>query len=105
MIDFAVQEMRNQNKTPIEAIYNACLIRFRPILMTGLTSIVGALPIVIGIGVDSSLRRPLGLMIVGGLIASQIITLFVTPGIFVYMQKIQEGYLDKYQLTRSQKKG
>jgi len=104
MVDFAIQEMRDQNKTPIDAIYNACLIRFRPILMTGLTSIVGALPIVIGIGADSSLRRPLGLMIVGGLIASQIITLFVTPGIFVYMQKIQGEYLDKYQLTRSRKK-
>ena len=71
--------------------------------MTGLTSIVAAIPIAIGIGSNAELRRPLGLMVIGGLLVSQLVTLFVTPGFFIYMQKFQEKHLDKYRLTRSHK--
>ena len=101
MVDFSLQYIRNNNASASDAIYNACLVRFRPILMTGLTAIAAALPIVIGIGSNAELRRPLGLVIVGGLIVSQLVTLFVTPGFFIYMQKIQERHLNKYRLTRS----
>ncbi|HJO96158.1 MAG TPA: efflux RND transporter permease subunit [Victivallales bacterium] len=95
MVDLAVQKMSKENKTPEKAIYSACLIRFRPMLMTGLTSIFGAIPLVIGFGCDASLRRPLGLIILGCLIVAQILTLFVTPGIFLYMQNIHSRYLTK----------
>jgi hydrophobic/amphiphilic exporter-1 (mainly G- bacteria), HAE1 family len=95
MVDLAIQKMDKENKTPRNAIYSACLIRFRPMLMTGLTSIFGAIPLVIGFGCDASLRRPLGLIILGGLIVAQILTLFVTPGIFLYMQNIHSKYFKK----------
>ena len=100
MVDFAIQRIENEGMSAFDAIHEACIVRFRPILMTGLTSIMGALPIAIGFGIDATLRRPLGLVIVGGLVVSQIITLFVTPGVFIYMQAIQEKYLNKYRLTR-----
>ena len=102
IVDFAIQRIAYDSLAPYDAIHEACLIRFRPILMTGLTSIFGALPIAVGIGLDGSIRQPLGLVIVGGMILSQTITLLVTPGIFIYMQKIQT-YLNRYRLTRSKK--
>ena len=101
MIDLALQKIRVEKKTAFDAIYGACLIRFRPILMTGLTSIFAGIPLAIGLGIDTSLRRPLGLVIIGGLIVAQILTLFVTPGIFLYAHKIQVNFLNKYRLTRS----
>lgn len=101
MVDFANENLLKSNMTDFDAIYNACLVRFRPILMTGLAAIMGALPIALGYGADGASRKPLGLIVVGGLIFSQIITLFVTPGIFLYMQKFQERYLDKFEMTRS----
>jgi HAE1 family hydrophobic/amphiphilic exporter-1 len=101
MVDFANENLLKGNTTDFDAIYNACLVRFRPILMTGLAAIMGAMPIALGYGADGASRKPLGLIVVGGLIFSQIITLFVTPGIFLYMQKFQVKYLDKFEMTRS----
>ena len=101
MVDFAKQNIeRGENR--FDAIFDACVVRFRPILMTGLAAIMGALPIAIGIGADGESRRSLGLVIVGGLIFSQIITLFVTPGIYLYMEAFQERFLDKFEFTRSE---
>ena len=91
MVDFAKQYLEEHpDASGFDAIYNACIIRFRPILMTGLSTIMGTLPIALGIGADGASRIPLGLIIVGGMIFAQVITLFVTPGIYLYMQKIQE---------------
>lgn len=101
MVDFASQN-REKGEKMMSAIYNACLVRFRPILMTGLAAIMGALPIALGIGADGSSRQSLGLVIVGGLVFAQIITLFVTPGIYLYMEWVQEKILDKFELSRSQ---
>lgn len=92
MVDFAEQEM-HKGKSPFDAIHSACIIRFRPILMTGLAAIAGAVPIAVGYGADGSSRIPLGLVIVGGLAFAQVITLFVTPGIFLYMDIIQRRFL------------
>ena len=101
MVDFANENLVKGDMNDFDAIYNACLVRFRPILMTGLAAIMGAMPIALGYGADGASRKPLGLIVVGGLVFSQIITLFVTPGIFLYMQKFQEKYLDRFELTRS----
>jgi len=100
MVDFASQN-REKGEKMLSAIYNACLVRFRPILMTGLAAIMGALPIALGIGADGSSRQSLGLVIVGGLVFAQIITLFVTPGIYLYMEMVQEKFLDRFELSRS----
>jgi len=89
MIDFAVQTEREEQKTPEEAIYKACLLRFRPIMMTTMAAMLGALPLAIGTGVGAELRRPLGVTIVGGLIMSQLLTLFTTPVVYIYMDKLQ----------------
>ena len=101
MVDFAQQKLEEGAGT-FDSIFDACKERFRPILMTGASTIMGALPIALGFGADGSSRRPLGLIIVGGLAFAQVITLFVTPGIFLYMQKFQEGFLDRFELSRSQ---
>ncbi|HXM95730.1 MAG TPA: multidrug efflux RND transporter permease subunit [Candidatus Dormibacteraeota bacterium] len=89
MIDFAVQVEREQNKSPVEAIYQACILRFRPIMMTTMAALLGALPLALGTGVGSELRRPLGITIVGGLIVSQMLTLFTTPVVYIYMDRLQ----------------
>jgi multidrug efflux pump len=89
MIDFAVQVEREEGKSPVEAIYKACLLRFRPILMTTMAALLGAMPLAIGAGVGSELRRPLGITIVGGLILSQMLTLFTTPVVYIYMDRLQ----------------
>jgi multidrug efflux pump len=89
MIDFAVQVEREQDKPPDEAIYQACLLRFRPIMMTTMAALFGALPLAIGTGVGSEIRRPLGITIVGGLILSQMLTLFTTPVVYIYMDRLQ----------------
>jgi len=91
MIDFAVQTEREGNYSPTEAIYKACLLRFRPIMMTTMAALLGALPLALGTGVGSELRRPLGITIIGGLIFSQLLTLFTTPVVYIYMDRLQSG--------------
>src|SRR4029077_10535725 len=83
MVDFALDAEREEGKPPREAIYQACLLRFRPILMTTLAALFGALPLMLGTGVGSELRHPLGITIVGGMIVSQVLTLFTTPVIYL----------------------
>jgi multidrug efflux pump len=89
MIDFAVQLEREESLAPLEAIYRACLLRFRPILMTTMAALFGAMPLAVGAGVGSELRRPLGVTIIGGLIVSQMLTLFTTPIVYIYMDRLQ----------------
>ena len=89
MIDFAVQTEREEHLSPVDAIYKACILRFRPIMMTTMAALLGALPLALGTGVGSELRRPLGITIVGGLIFSQMLTLFTTPVVYIYMDRLQ----------------
>jgi hydrophobe/amphiphile efflux-1 (HAE1) family protein len=88
MIDFALDVERREKKSPEESIYEACLLRFRPIMMTTMAAMLGALPLAIGLGTGSELRRPLGISIVGGLIFSQMLTLFTTPVVYLYMDRL-----------------
>ena len=87
MIDFALEAERNEGKSPEEAIHQAALLRFRPILMTTVAALFGALPLMLGTGMGSELRHPLGISIVGGLLVSQLLTLFTTPVIYIYFDK------------------
>jgi multidrug efflux pump len=94
MIDFALDAQRNAHKSPREAIYQACLLRFRPILMTTMAAVLGALPLMLGTGVGSELRHPLGVSIVGGLLVSQVLTLFTTPVIYLWFDRVQQRYFN-----------
>jgi multidrug efflux pump subunit AcrB len=89
MIDFALAAERNEHKSSRDAIYEACLLRFRPILMTTMAALLGALPLALGTGVGSELRRPLGITIIGGLIVSQLLTLYTTPVVYLFLDRLQ----------------
>ncbi|OGE25061.1 MAG: acriflavine resistance protein B [Candidatus Dadabacteria bacterium RIFCSPHIGHO2_12_FULL_53_21] len=98
-IDFALAAQRNEGKSPVEAIYQGCLIRFRPIMMTTMAALLGALPLALGHGAGAESRRPLGLTVVGGLLFSQLITLYLTPVFYIYMDRFQ-SYVPKLSLGR-----
>ena len=89
MIDFAIEAERERGKGPEEAIREACLLRFRPILMTTFAALLGALPLALGGGTGAELRQPLGITIVGGLLVSQLLTLFTTPVVYLALDRLQ----------------
>jgi len=104
MIDFALEAQRKEGKAPIEAIYEGALIRFRPIMMTTMSALMGTLPIAVGFGASAESRRPLGLAVVGGLVVSQLLTLYITPVVFYYMDKFQEK-ISTWLARRKNKQG
>jgi multidrug efflux pump subunit AcrB len=103
MIDFALEAERQEGKSPEEAIYKACMLRFRPILMTTAAAMLGGLPLAFGTGTGSELRRPLGITIVGGLIVSQMFTLFTTPVVYLFFDRLQRRIAPLYSAARALK--
>src|ERR1700731_1811975 len=95
MVDFALEAERHDGKNPTDAIYEACLLRFRPIMMTTMAALLGGLPLAFGRGIGSELRRPLGIAMVGGLLVSQVLTLYTTPVIYIFFDKIAQRFARK----------
>jgi multidrug efflux pump len=100
MIDFALEAERNEGMKPLDAIYQACLLRFRPIMMTTMAALLGGVPLAFGTGTGSELRKPLGITIIGGLIFSQLLTLYTTPVIYLFFDRLAERFSSK---TREQR--
>jgi len=100
MIDFALDAERNEGKNATEAIVEGCLIRFRPIMMTTMAALMGTLPIAVGIGEGADERRALGIAVVGGLLFSQLLTLFITPVVYTYMDHFQD-WLGSLRMRRA----
>jgi multidrug efflux pump len=100
MIDFALEAQRKEHRSAFDAIHEACLLRFRPILMTTMAAMLGATPLAFGHGVGSELRRPLGITIIGGLIFSQLLTLYTTPVIYLFF----DGLAERFEKWRNRKK-
>jgi len=97
MIDFALDAERHGGMRPIDAIYQACLLRFRPIMMTTMAALLGAVPLALGTGTGSELRRPLGITMIGGLLISQMLTLFTTPVIYLFFDKLARHFSPRRQ--------
>jgi len=92
MVDFAIVAEREEGKSSRDAIVEACLLRFRPILMTTMAAMLGALPLAVGTGTGSELRRPLGITIIGGLLVSQVLTLYTTPVVYLYFDRMRQWW-------------
>jgi multidrug efflux pump subunit AcrB len=95
MIDFALAAERGEGKSSRDAIFQACMLRFRPIMMTTMAALLGALPLALGTGTGSELRRPLGISIIGGLLVSQMLTLFTTPVVYLYLDRLREWFASR----------
>jgi len=101
MVDFALEAERHHGKTSTEAIYEACLLRFRPIMMTTMAALLGGLPLAFGTGIGSELRRPLGIAMVGGLLLSQVLTLYTTPVIYIFFDNLAHRFSRKSKAPKS----
>jgi multidrug efflux pump subunit AcrB len=104
MVDFALESERRLHRGPEEAIYEACVVRFRPIMMTTLAAMFGAVPLAIGFGTGSELRQPLGIAVVGGLLVSQVVTLYTTPVIYVRFEHLKQWVRGLFRLKSSLRK-